>query len=115
METDWESHKRETAAGLEASDKSSCCGNVKTIIADKLHNFAEALGHKAADRDAESGVGKYGKQASEWLDQSAEYVRQFDYKQVDVKVRNYVREKPGRSLLISGVVGLIIGAMYRRR
>lgn len=115
METNWEGGTRETAAGFEESGKSGCCGNAKTVIADKLHKIAEALGKKTADRDAESGMGKYGKQASEWLDKSAEYVRQFDYKQADVKVRDYVRKNPGRSLVISGVVGLIIGAMCRRR
>lgn len=105
----------ETAAEFQGSDKSTGLGNVKTIIADKLHEAAEALDKKASDKVAHSGVAQYGKQASEWLDQSAEYVRQFDYKQADAGVRNYVRDSPGRSLLIAGAVGLIIGAVWRRR
>jgi ElaB/YqjD/DUF883 family membrane-anchored ribosome-binding protein len=88
---------------------------VKNIIADKVRNVAEALGEKAADQDAKSDIAQYGKQASEWLDQSAEYVRQFDYEQADAKVREYVRQSPGRSLLIAGAAGLIIGAIFRRR
>ena len=103
------------AAEFQGPDKPTGFGNVKNIIADKLHNVAEALGEKAADQDAQSNTAHYGKQASEWLDQSAEYVRQFDYEQADAKVREYVRQTPGRSLLIAGAVGLIIGAILRRR
>ena len=105
----------EPAAEFQSSGKSSGFENVKNIIADKMHNVAEALGEKAADQDAQSGKAQCGKKASEWLDQSAEYVRQFDYKQADDRVREYVRQSPGRSLLIAGAVGLIIGAILRRR
>ena len=105
----------ETTAEFQGSGKSTGFENVKNIIADKLHSVAEGLGEKAADQDAQSGMAQYGKQASEWLDQSAEYVRQFDYKQTDAKVREYIRQSPGRSLLIAGAVGLIIGSIWRRR
>ena len=104
----------ETATEFQGSDKSTGLRNVKTIIADKLHEAAEALDKKASDKDAHSGVAQYGKQASEWLDQSAEYVRQFGYDQTDAKIREYVRQSPGRSLLIAGTVGLIIGGILRR-
>ncbi|MBF0551770.1 MAG: hypothetical protein HQK60_14705 [Deltaproteobacteria bacterium] len=105
-----------TEAEVQGSGKSTGFENVKNIIADKLHNVAEALGEKAADQDAQSGKAQYGKQASEWLDQSSEYVRRFDYhEQVDARIREYVRQSPGRSLLIAGAVGLIIGAILRRR
>lgn len=105
----------DTAAEFQGSGKSTGFKNAKNIIADKLHNVAGALSEKAANQDAPSGIAQYGKQASEWLDQSAEYVRQFNYEQSDAKVREYVRQSPGRSLLIAGAVGLIIGAIFRRR
>ena len=105
----------ETAAGFQGSGKPTGFENVKNIIADKLHNAAEALGEKAADHEAQCGIAHYGKHASEWLDHSAEYVRQFDHEQTDAKIREYVRQSPGRSLLIAGAVGLIIGAILRRR
>ena len=105
----------ETAAESQGSGKSTGFENVKNIIADKLHTVAEALGEKAADQDAQSSIAQYEKQASEWLDQSATYVRQFDYEQADARVREYVRQNPGSSLLITGGVGLIIGAIVRRR
>ena len=105
----------ETAAELQGTGKATGFENVKNIIADKVHNVAETLGEKAANQDPQSGIAQYGKQASEWLDKSAEYVRQFDYEQADARVRDYVRKSPGRSLLIAGAVGLIIGVILRRR
>ena len=105
----------DTAAEFRGSGQSTGLKNAKNSIADTLHKVAEALAGKAANQDAPSGIAQYGKQASEWLDQSAEYVRQFDYEQADAKVREYVRQSPGRSLLIAGAVGLIIGAILRRR
>jgi ElaB/YqjD/DUF883 family membrane-anchored ribosome-binding protein len=108
---------RKPAEEFQSSGKSTGLENVKNIIADTLHDVAEVLNEKAADQDTQSGIVQYGKQASEWLDQSAEYVRQCDhyYEQADARVREYVRQSPGRSLLIAGAVGLIIGAMLRRR
>jgi len=105
----------ESAAVRQGSGKSTGFENVKNKIADKLQSVAKGLGDKAADQDGKSGIARYGKQASEWLDQSADYVRQFDYKQADASIREYVKQRPGRSLFIAGVVGLIIGAFLRRR
>jgi ElaB/YqjD/DUF883 family membrane-anchored ribosome-binding protein len=105
----------ETAAESQDSAKSAGFENVKSFIADKLHDVAGALNEKEEGQDAQSGIGPYGKQASEWLDQSAEYVRRFGYEQANTRVREYVRQSPGRSLLIAGGVGLIIGAILRRR
>jgi len=105
----------ETAAEYQGSGKSTGLGNVKTIIADKLHEAAEALDKKTSDKDAHCGVAQYGKQASEWLEHSAEYVRKLDYKQADASIREYVKQSPGRSLFIAVAVGLITGAILRRR
>lgn len=89
--------------------------NLKNTIADKLHHVAAALSEKAIDQDAPCGIAQYGKQAAVWLDQSAEHLRGFDYEQADTHVRAYVRKSPGRSLLIAGAIGMLIGAFLRRR
>jgi len=104
-----------TEAEFQGLGKSTGFDKVKNIIAEKLHSAAERLGENAADQDGECGMEKYGKQASEWLDHSAEYVRKFEYKQADAGIRGYVKQRPGRSLLIAGAVGLIVGAVLRRR
>ena len=105
----------DTAAEVQGSGKPTGFKSAKNIVADTLHHVAEVLAEKTANQDASSGIARYGKQASEWMDQSAEYVRKFDYKQEDARVREYVRQSPGRSLLIAGAAGLIIGAILRRR
>ena len=102
-------------ADFQGSGKSTGFVKLKNIIADKLHSAAEGLGEKRADQDEESATANYRKQASEWLDHSAESLRKFDYKEADASIRGYVKESPGRSLLIAGAVGLIIGAILRRR
>jgi ElaB/YqjD/DUF883 family membrane-anchored ribosome-binding protein len=113
---DWEGDKTEASAPEgQGREQSGGFDEVKSIVADRIHMVAEALGEKAAEQDALSGAAQYGKQASEWLDRSAEYVRQFDYRQADARVREYVKQSPERSLLIAGAVGLIIGALWRRR
>lgn len=104
-----------TTAEFQGSDMSTGCENVKKIIADKLHSVAEGLAVNGADMDGECAMAKYGKRASEWLDNSAEYVREFDCKQADSSIREYVKQNPGRSLFIAGAVGLIVGAVIRRR
>jgi ElaB/YqjD/DUF883 family membrane-anchored ribosome-binding protein len=114
--TYWEDNKTaETLTDSQYADSSGGFENVKTVIADKILKVAEVLGDKARDKKDQSGMAQYGKQASEWLEQSAEYVRQFEYEDADARVREYVRQRPGRSLLIAGGIGLMIGAMFRRR
>src|ERR1035437_3982619 len=78
--------KKETAAEFQNSGKSTGFEKFKNIVADKLHCVAEGLGENGADQDSESGMAKYGKQASELLDHSADYIRKFDCKQADAKV-----------------------------
>lgn len=105
----------EDIAASQGSGQSTGFEDVKNIIADKLHNAAEALSKKAADPDAQSDTAHYGNQVSGWLDQSAEYVRQFDHEQANTSIREHIGQNPGRSLLIAGGVGLIIGAILRRK
>lgn len=71
----------ETGAESQGSGKSTGFKNVKNIIADQLHNVAETLGEKAADQGTQSVMAQYKNLASEWLDQSAEYIWQFECKQ----------------------------------
>ena len=84
-------------------------------MATILNKAAEALHQKSSGgglREARSeGLG----QAADWLDQSADYVRQADMRQVKADVENQIRRNPGRSLLVAGAVGLFLGALIRRR
>lgn len=96
----------ETATDFQNSGNSGSCGNVRSVIADTMNKVSEALDEKADRQEAQFGTDQYGRQASEWLDKSAEYVREVDYKQADADVREYFRHGRGRRLLIAGGVGL---------
>ena len=89
--------------------------SIRTSLATLLHRAAEALHQKSSGgglRQARSeGLG----QAADWLDQSADYVKQADMQQVKADVANQIRRNPGRSLLVAGAVGLFLGALIRRR
>ncbi len=100
-------------SGDGRSFKASRFEEAKRTVADKLHDAAGALRGKTAEPS--SGLGRYGYQASDWLDRSAEYVRRFDYQRANAQVKDYIRDNPGRSLLMAGAAGLIIGALVRRR
>ena len=89
----------ELAAESQGSGAPTGFENVKNIIADRLLDVADAMADRAAAPDARSGKARCEKHASEWLGHSAEYVR-----------RN-----PGRSLLIAGAAGLVVGVLLRRR
>jgi ElaB/YqjD/DUF883 family membrane-anchored ribosome-binding protein len=105
----------ETAPMENRSSKTFGFESVKDIVADQLQNIAETIGNKATSPEAQPDVARYSKHASELLGQSADYVREFDYTKAKDRVQEYVKKRPGRSLLIVGAAGLIIGALLRRR
>ena len=105
----------ETSGKPHNSGNSNGFENVKNSIADQLETVAEMLDEKITGQNAPSGMAQYGRQASEWLEQSAGYVREFDYEQAEVRVKECIKQHPGRSLLIAGAIGLFIGVVLRRR
>jgi len=89
--------------------------DVKRTLADKLHEAAGVVRNLTRSSDPQSSIGCYGHQASDILDRSADYVRRFDHERADARIKDYVRQHPGRSLLMAGAAGLIIGVLVRRR
>ena len=90
-------------------------GNIRSNVADKLHTVAQTIFRKVNTPGINPEVASYGKDASAMLEQSADYIRDFDYDKAAVAVRDYVKKNPGRSLLIAGLSGLVLGAIFRRR
>ena len=86
--------------------------NIKSTVADKLKAASETLRERAGQNDRASG---YAGQASGWLAGAADYVRDMDTEQVKSDIQRKVRANPGRSLLIAGAAGLLLGALFRRR
>jgi ElaB/YqjD/DUF883 family membrane-anchored ribosome-binding protein len=105
-----------SGSGGACTDVRSCLETVRNAIADTLHGTSETLGRKAADlEEGQPKIAHLADRASGWLEQSADCVRRFDYAATDAKFRDYVRESPGRSMLMAGAAGLIIGIILRRR
>jgi ElaB/YqjD/DUF883 family membrane-anchored ribosome-binding protein len=105
----------ETTGTQNCSSSSTGFENVINSIADALHKAAGAIGEKTAGEDSRSCLARFGMQTSEQLDRSAGYIRRFDCKPADAGIREFVRQSPGRSLLLAGAVGLIIGVILRRK
>ena len=71
----------------ENSSKPSNLDEVKSIIAKKLHGVAGELSEKAESRELQPLIGDYGKQAAHLLDQSAEFIQDFNYHELNARVR----------------------------
>jgi len=89
---------------------------MKNTVADKLNTAAEALRRKTqTSRQQTDNATRYGKQAADWLESSADYLRGVDLDRVKKNIENSVRQNPGRTLLIAGAAGLLLGTLVRRR
>ncbi len=95
-----------------ATESGNSFNNVKRSIAEKLEQAAVSLGKQSEGSHA---LGPYSQQASQWLHQSADYVRDFDIKKADMELRHQIRTHPGKSLLIGVGVGVLVGLLLRRR
>jgi len=102
----------ETHNALPEGD-SGTFNSIRRGLAAILHQAAETLHDRSQLRDGHpEGLGL---RAADWLEQSADYVKQADIEQMKSDVANQIRRNPGRSLLVAGAVGLFVGALVRRR
>lgn len=106
--SDWE---------MEPSQQSgSALNQIKSTVADKLRSASDVVSQKSSQMAGRNdNISNYGQQAATWLDRSADYVQDFEPGQLKADIEKQVRNNPGRSLLIAGAVGLVIGAILRRR
>jgi ElaB/YqjD/DUF883 family membrane-anchored ribosome-binding protein len=101
--TSYESSREATGSGMD---------RIKETLADKLKDAAGAIKQRAG---SEGTAGNYAGKAGNWLDSAADYVQHFDPKRARQDLEKSVRSNPGRSLLIAGAAGLLLGAIFRRR
>jgi hypothetical protein len=93
----------------------STFNQVKSTVAEKLHAAAESLHQTAGRSTQQNDLTRFGHQAADWLDRSADYVQDIEPGRVRNDIESGVRKNPGRSLLIAGAVGLVLGGLLRRR
>ena len=88
---------------------------IQVRIADKLRQAADTLIGKTEGSQTPPELAHLGSQAGGWLHNSADYIEQMEAKKVKEDITEQVRRNPGKSLLVAGAVGLILGAIFRRR
>jgi ElaB/YqjD/DUF883 family membrane-anchored ribosome-binding protein len=87
---------------------------VKLVVADLLSDAADAI-HERSAGTGHSDITNLGDRAANWLEHSADYVREMEPQRLKADIEDNIRRNPGRSLIIAGVVGLVLGSMFRRR
>ena len=99
--------------GSEEKSGSTALETFKDDVAGKLHAAADVIQQKASQNQS-SPAAAYAGQAARWLDGAAEYVREADPQKFKTEIQSQVRRNPGRSLLIAGAAGLLLGFLVRR-
>jgi ElaB/YqjD/DUF883 family membrane-anchored ribosome-binding protein len=112
----------ENVSDFPGGSTSSSCGRdgstvdtIKSAIAEKLHTAAVVLQEKVKQANDQNGtLVRYGRCCSDWLEHSADYVRDLKLSQLNKDIQNQVKRNPGRSILIGAALGLCLGAWMRR-
>ena len=92
---------------------SSTLETIKDTVADRLNAGAGIIRQKVEQTQDDALAGFAG-QASAWLDSAADYVREVNPQKAKADLQNQIRRNPGRSLIIAGAAGLLLGIVLRR-
>ncbi|HSF22674.1 MAG TPA: hypothetical protein VLE20_00490 [Blastocatellia bacterium] len=103
---------RETTEHESGAGRNPALDTIRGKVADGLKSAAGSLRPQGPQ---EGAMSDYASQASGWLDNASEYVRDMDVSRVKTDIQRQMRANPGRALLIAGAAGLILGALFRRR
>ncbi|HKX30963.1 MAG TPA: hypothetical protein VJ302_24950 [Blastocatellia bacterium] len=87
---------------------------VKKTVAVQLSKAAQTLHQKSTQEVDNRELSNLGHRAADWLERSADYVRDVEPQRLKSDLENQVRRNPGKSLLIAGIAGLVIGRILRR-
>jgi hypothetical protein len=89
---------------------------IKEYFGRTLESAAGRLRDKSDEaRLRGSGLARFGSDTADGLDRFASYVRDANPQKIKSDIEQTVRQNPGRTLLIAGVAGLLLGSMLRRR
>jgi hypothetical protein len=99
----------------EIESRGASFDRIKVWIAGKMRQTAEALHGKADGNQIPREAVNFGSQPSVWLNKSADYIERMEPKKIRDDITEQVRRNPGKSLLVASAIGLILGAIFRRK
>jgi ElaB/YqjD/DUF883 family membrane-anchored ribosome-binding protein len=124
-----EEERKEPRAGIEVHDKVEESAEtireravqLKAQLADKLETSAGRLRRRATDTakvdDAiaktKEKVAGASERVASGMESSAEWLRNANLSSVQQKLERQVRENPGRTLLIAGAIGYVLGRAFK--
>ncbi|MBS1812346.1 MAG: hypothetical protein JST84_29545 [Acidobacteria bacterium] len=100
--------------GAEKTPSKPIFQTMKESVANGIAKAANSLHEKAENALSPQFTG-FGHQTANWLEKSADYVQQLEPEKMRADIESQVRRNPTKSLLIAGAVGLVLGAVFRRR
>ena len=98
-----------------SSEQSSTLQQIKSTAVDNLNSVADSLRKRSAQVGEAEGLAGFEQKAADFLNRSADYLNDLNADKFKSDVKNQVHDHPGRTLLIAGAVGLMLGAILRRR
>jgi len=87
---------------------------IKERIADRIRETAEKLPTPEHASPGNEWT-KWMSQTQNWMNSAADCVEQMDPDKVKMDFEKGVRRQPGKSLLIAGAAGLLLGVVLHRR
>lgn len=114
MEKEFELNRSYQRVASQCTEPSAL-GQIKNTVAQKLADAADALHHHSTRAERPTELSRLGQQAAGWLERSADYVSEMEPQKLKDDLAMQVRRNPGRSLLVVGAAGLILGKLLRRR
>jgi len=92
--------------------------NITNKVSTGLEQIAGFIHEKAANLkpgEKSSTLTEYGQKTANALHSSANYLKQADFDQMQSDLRTTIKRNPERSLLVSLGVGILIGAILRKK
>jgi len=103
---------------LARSTDSSLFSKITSKVSQGIEQLAGKLHEKSVEMSHDEKTAKiagYGQRTADALHSSANYIKQADLDQIQTDLRGTIKRNPERSLLVGLGVGILIGAVLRKK
>lgn len=89
---------------------------MRDSLADTVHAAANTIHEQIHDEHpAPRTPAQWGLMTSEWLERLSNDIRRWDVSASESRLRDTITRRPGLSLVVAGVAGMLLGRMLRSR